>query len=143
MNFPLVETVDKIAHREHPVARFCDKSKPHKIQFSLAECLKLSPDVLEFAVFHELGHWWRVTNVARKRSTFELFPRVESVNGEERFADGFAAFFLNPSKLEREHPEAKLFLERSVGPNEGAIFDYGLTTYRFLLERLEEERSKA
>lgn len=142
MHYPSVKLVDKIAHREHPVARFCDQSRPQRIEFSIEECKKLPPDVLRFAVYHELGHWWRLANVPRSRKIFVLFPVVESENGEERFADGFAHYFLNRRKLESDAPRAEEFVRLCLGNHEDDVREFAEDTFDWLESEITKINEK-
>ena len=80
--------MDDIKHEAHPVGRYLERGKPPRIEFSRRECARLSDDDLRFAVYHEVGHWWRTTYVPKEvLSTYGREP-------EERFANAFASYLI-------------------------------------------------
>lgn len=100
MNFPQTRLVEEIKHEAHPVGRYIDRGRPPRIEFSRVECSKLDEDSLRFAVYHEVGHWWRISFV--DRSILKEHGYGDGDAAEERFADAFANFFVE------ENPDDKL-----------------------------------
>lgn len=87
--FPSAELVTHIPMAQHPLGRYVRARR--RMEFSCKELSSRSKAVREFAVFHELGHWWRCERVP------DLV--IGSDQDEEDFADAFAHFFLQPIKL--------------------------------------------
>lgn len=86
---PIIELVPVIRHSEHPLGRYLKGTR--KIQLSQQELALRSEDIRKFAVYHELGHWWRTSRVPDFVITHP--------SDEEDFANGFAHFFLHPNQL--------------------------------------------
>jgi len=119
LHFPetvLVESVKPGSHSLYlrpwagaPLARFYESSRPQKIEFSRKECVKLDESTLEFVVWHELGHWFRINHVELKeisgREEGTKFLILGAPNSEEGFADAFASYFFIGDLP--EHPAQK------------------------------------
>lgn len=105
-----------------PLARYHELSRPQKIEFSRKECAKLDRPTLEFVVWHELGHWFRVNHI-KPREIKERFLILGAPNAEEGFADAFAShFLLSDEPLDSRYPRQREALkEFLVDYNEGEV----------------------
>ena len=55
--FPDVELVHHIPWPDHPLGRYVRKRR--RVELSRSELLRRDREERRFAVYHELGHWWR------------------------------------------------------------------------------------
>ena len=120
--FPETVLVPSIAHSERPVGRYVDRAKPPRIEFSASECRQLDDHVLRFAVYHELGHWFRLSCVPKE--LLPIFPPLGSTEGEECFADNFAMYFMNHTSMIFEHPEAEEVVAAFLQNHEDEVRDF-------------------
>jgi hypothetical protein len=122
LSFPKTILVPSIAHSERPVGRYMDKARPPYIEFSKKECARLDDDTLRFAVYHELGHWFRLTHVPKE--LLPVFPPLGSEDHEECFADNFAMYFMNHISMTFEHPEAEEVVATFLTTHEQEVRDF-------------------
>lgn len=85
--FPHVALVRNIPHRDHPLGRYLKNSA--KIELAADELRKHDRSTRRFALLHEIGHFWSVS---------VLGGETENAT-EEEFADIFAIYFIEPSRL--------------------------------------------
>lgn len=82
--YPKVELVQHIPYPGHPLGRYVRERR--RVELSRKELEGRSSVERRFALYHELGHWWRT----------EHFPDrlMRGTHDEEEFADMFALFFV-------------------------------------------------
>lgn len=111
--FPEVELVHHIPWPDHPLGRYV-RDKRH-VELSRKELLHSNEDIRRYAVYHELGHWWRIERIPDSL--------VHDGDDEEAFADMFALFFLHSGDgMSREANE--IFLCGMTMNEEVAIMDF-------------------
>ena len=59
--FPEVELVHHVPVKGHPLGRYVRERR--RIELSCTELFNHPPEERLFAVYHELGHWWRTEHV--------------------------------------------------------------------------------
>jgi hypothetical protein len=114
---PEVCLTSRILPADHALGRYDPKSD--RIFFSISELYKYDPDIQRYAVFHEIGHWFR-----QKRVPSNMIKRgwkLGNLNEEEGFADVFAMFFLNRSGLRRSHFDYERAIDKYMNGDEGAV----------------------
>jgi hypothetical protein len=90
-DFPVVEIVPKLGGGY--VARYMERAVPRRIELS-AELCEYDGRKRLFAVLHELGHWFRCEHLRNPGAT----------SREEKFANLFALYFIEPGKLQKGDP---------------------------------------
>lgn len=90
MAFPEVELVHHIPCPGHPLGRYVRERK--RVELSRNELAGRSEVERRFALYHELGHWWRTERVPDRL--------MHGDADEEEFADMFAFFFVGGSELD-------------------------------------------
>lgn len=132
---PEICLTSKILPADHALGRYDPKSD--RIFFSISEFYKYDPDVQRYAVFHEIGHWFR-----QKRVPLNMIKRgwkLGDLNEEEGFADVFAMFFLNRSGLRRSHFDYERAIDKYMSGDEGAIERFA----EKVLTKLKESEGKS
>lgn len=84
ISFPTVELVHHIPCPGHPLGRYLPTRK--HVELSRKELLTRDTSLRRFALYHELGHWWRTSYVPDQL--------VKGDVDEEEYADMFALFFV-------------------------------------------------
>ena len=123
MAFPSVELVHHIPCPGHPLGRYVRERK--RVELS---CLELTPRPAverRFALYHELGHWWRTERVPDRL--------MHGDADEEEFADMFAFFFVGSSELDAD--ARAVFIDGITLVEEGQISAFA----EDVLARLNEE----
>jgi hypothetical protein len=131
---PEVCLTSKILPADHALGRYDPKSD--RIFFSISEFYRYDADTQRYAVFHEIGHWFR-----QKRVPLNMIRRgwkFGDLNEEEGFADVFAMYFLNRSGLRRLHFEYEKTIEKYMSGDEVAIQRFA----ERVLEKLKESEGK-
>jgi hypothetical protein len=90
MAFPEVELVHHIPCPGHPLGRYVRERK--RVELSRKELAGRNEVERRFALYHELGHWWRTERVPDRL--------MRGGEDEEEFADMFAFFFVGGSELD-------------------------------------------
>ena len=85
--FPKVELVHHIPCPGHPLGRYV-RDRKH-VELSRTELSRRPTPLRRFALYHELGHWWRTSYVPDELVCGDL--------DEEEYADMFALFFVGRS----------------------------------------------
>lgn len=92
MVFPTVELVHHIPCPGHPLGRYVRERR--RVELSRVELAARPAVERRFALYHELGHWWRTERVPDSLMHGDV--------DEEEFADMFAFFFVGGSELDMD-----------------------------------------
>jgi hypothetical protein len=112
MAFPEVELVHHIPCPGHPLGRYVRERK--RVELSRKELKSRSEVERRFALYHELGHWWRTERVQNRL--------MRDGADEEEFADLFALFFMGGSELDANARE--IFIGSITLVEEGKILGF-------------------
>lgn len=123
--YPKVELVQHIPYPGHPLGRYVRERK--RVELSRKELEGRSALERRFALYHELGHWWRTEHVADHL--------MHGTNDEEEFADMFAIFFVG-GDMGSDWNE--LFVQSITCEQQSDIEAFA----RHVLERLDEELAR-
>lgn len=123
MAFPEVELVHHIPCPGHPLGRYVRERR--KVELSRKELASRRAVERRFALYHELGHWWRTERVPDQL--------MHGDEDEEEFADMFAFFFVGGSELDANARD--VFVNSITLVEEGKILAFG----EDVLARLEAE----